>query len=387
MTNRGPLAQMKEGDQRQWFPQLDGLRAIAVTLVFIHHWIEPKWGLGIIGVQVFFVLSGFLITGILLRERREVEAGAQSIGFSVRQFYARRFVRIFPLYYFCLVVFLILGRFEIRKTFWWFLFYLSNVLFSLRGEFMGPFSHFWSLAVEEQFYLFWPLVVLLTPRKRLSTVLVLMIILAPLARILTFTSGHKDFVQTSTMVWANLDTLGAGALLACSLSLESFEPKDRLERARGWLKWAVPMCAVEVIAARAFPASSAWVWLDPLAIAAASIWAVWMASEGFSGVVGRCLSHPVMVYLGRISYGLYVWHMFAPAFLRNILHVLHLPDRFNTGATGFILLYAWTVATATLTWFLLEKPINDLKRYFPYRQGLILVETATSSPVPSASSL
>ena len=346
-----------------WIPQLDGLRTIAVTLVFFHHWTAVGHNLGIIGVQLFFVLSGFLITGILLRERREVETGGQSIGFSIRQFYARRFLRIFPLYYFCLLLFIILGRFEIRKTFLWFFFYLSNVLFCLKGGFSGPFSHFWSLAVEEQFYLFWPLVVLLTPRRRLPPVLLMLILLSPLARAATFLSGHAEFAQTSTMVWANLDTLGMGSLLACSL----MSPNDGTRRALRWLRWAVPLCVVEVLAARFIPGGAVWVWLDPLAVALVSVWAVWTASTGFEGLVGKCLSHPVMAWLGRISYGLYVWHMFAPAFLRNILHLLRFPDRFNDGAIGFVLLYAWTVAAASLSWFLLEKPLNGLKRYFPYR--------------------
>ena len=350
--------------QGNWLPQLDGVRAAAVTLVFFHHWTSARFGLGIIGVQLFFVLSGFLITEILLRERQEVEMGRQSIGFSVRQFYARRFLRIFPLYYFCLLAFIILGRFEIRKTFLWFVCYLSNVFFCLKGVFSGPFSHFWSLAVEEQFYLFWPWVVLLTPRKRLTPMLVSAIVLAPLTRLATYLSGHHDFVQTSTMVWANLDTLGAGALLAVSIR----GPKARTKQAQHWLRWAVPFCALEIIVSRIITASAVWVWLDPLAVALVSVWAVWGAAAGFGGVIGKCLSHPAMVYLGRISYGLYVWHMFAPAFLRNILHVLRLPASFNLGVIGFILLYAWTVAIASLTWFLLEKPINGLKRHFPYRE-------------------
>ena len=349
---------------RGYMPQLDGLRAIAVTLVFFHHWTTVGHGLGIIGVQLFFVLSGFLITGILLGERREVENGAQSVGFSMRQFYMRRFLRIFPLYYFCLLVFIVLGRFEIRQTFPWHFIYLSNIYFCLRGEFWGPFSHFWSLAVEEQFYLFWPCLVLLASRKRLPAILVALIVLAPITRVITFLSGHENFVQTNTMVWANLDTLGMGALIACILT----EPESLQQHARHWLNWAVPVCAIEIVLARFVPAAAVWLWLDPLAVAIVSVWAVWTASIGFTGVIGRCLSHPVMVYLGRISYGLYVWHMFAPAFLRNILHALHLPDSFNVGVIGFILNFGWTVVAASLTWFLLEKPINSLKRYFPYRK-------------------
>jgi len=254
-VNPAPLASAQVAQDR-WCPQLDGLRAIAVTFVLIHHWISPRLGFGIIGVQLFFVLSGFLITGILLRERRGVESGRQSIGFSVRQFYARRFLRIFPLYYACLALFVVLDRFEIRKSLVWFACYLSNVFFFLKGEFGGPFSHFWSLAVEEQFYLFWPWIVLLAPRKRLLAILVGAIVLAPLTRLTTF--------------------------------------------------------------------------------------------------------------------------------LRNILHVLHLPGILNFGVIGLILLYLWTIAVASLTWFLFEKPINGLKRYFPYRESPRLSAFAFAPEVRSA---
>ena len=179
--------------------------------------------------------------------------------------------------------------------------------------------------------------------------------------------------------WANLDTLGMGALIACIQR----EPERLQHRARYCLKWAVPLCAVEIVVARFVPAAAVWVWLDPLAVALISVWAVWTASTGFEGLAGRLLSHPVTVYLGRISYGLYVWHMFAPAFLRNILHALHLPDSFNAGVIGFILDFGWTVATASLTWFLFEKPINSLKRYFPYRKSpkAIFHPSANVSPL------
>ncbi len=350
--------------QGQWFPQLDGIRAIAVTLVFAHHWTAAGKGVGSIGVQLFFVLSGFLITGILLRERQEVDAEQQTVGFSVKQFYARRFLRIFPLYYFCLAVFLALGSFEIRKTFFWHFFYLSNVLFFLKDQFDFPFAHFWSLAVEEQFYLFWPWMVLLCPRRNLPAVLTALIAFAPVSRLIMFLSGHHDYVQTSTMVWANFDTLGMGALIAC---VAASDEKTKA-CAHRFLFLAIPFCVVELAVSRVASVPVMETCLDPLAIGLLSVWTVWNASIGFKGLVGKCLNNPLFTYLGKISYGLYVWHLFAPAFVRNILRVLHLPASLNDGAVGFALLFAWTAAAASLTWFLFEKPINSLKRFFPYRK-------------------
>jgi peptidoglycan/LPS O-acetylase OafA/YrhL len=196
-------------------PQLDGLRAIAVMFVFLHHWTQLGFDLGIIGVQLFFVLSGFLITGILLDLRQSVDSGSQTVGFSLRHFYVRRFLRILPLYYFCLLFFVCLDRFSIRETIVWHSLFLSNVLFFLQGEFHGPFSHFWTLAVEEQFYIFWPWVVLLLPLRFLPRVLVLLIVLSLVVRAALFFGGHVRFAQHSTLVFANFDTLGLGALAGC----------------------------------------------------------------------------------------------------------------------------------------------------------------------------
>lgn len=366
--------------ESQWFSQLDGLRAIAVTLVFIHHWTVAGKGVGFIGVQLFFVLSGFLITGILLRERNEVDAGGQTIGFSIKQFYIRRFLRIFPLYYFCLFFCLALGRFEIRHTFFWHFFYLSNVLFFLRNDFFVPFAHFWSLAVEEQFYLFWPWVVLLTPRRWLPSVLVALMAFSPLSRLAVLLSGHPDYVQTSTMVWANFDTLGMGALLACMLLWN----ESRKQSAMRWLTWAFPFCVAELLISRKLSLPFLSICIDPVAVSLLSVWTVWKASTGFQGLLGKFLNNPILVYLGRISYGLYVWHMFAPAFLRNILRWLHLPASFNEGPIGFALLFAWTLAVASLTWFLFEKPINGLKRYFPYRKPASVSAPLASSAIAAS---
>ena len=358
-------------------PQLDGLRTLAVSLVFLHHWTELGRGLGIIGVQLFFVLSGFLITGILLRLCASVESGRQSVAFSLRQFYARRFLRIFPLYYACLLLFVAMNRFGIRETAPWHFLYLSNVLFFLQGHFGGSFSHFWSLAVEEQFYLFWPLVVLLTPRARLPWMLGVMILIGPLTRAGIFLSGGEHFAQHSTLLPANLDTLGLGALAAWWVTERGGIPTV-VKRAAPWL---VVLGFAEMVAARMPAGGSVIVLLDSLAVAVVSVWLVLSAARGFHGWAGAILENPVMVYLGRISYGLYVWHMFAPAFLRNVLKAAHLPEAWNQGVIGFTLSFVGTVAVASVSWFLIERPLNDLKRRFPYQRPV--PASAQAVPVKS----
>jgi len=161
-----------------------------------------------------------------------------------------------------------------------------------------------------------------------------------------------------------MKALGMGALLAL-LAMSDEKTKTSANR---FLLWAIPFCLLELALSRRASLLVLVRCLDPLAVALLSVWAVWKASIGFKGLAGKCLDNPVLTYLGRISYGLYIWHMFAPSFVRNILRVLHVPASLNDGAAGFVILFAWTVAAASLTWFLFEKPINGFKRYFPYRK-------------------
>jgi peptidoglycan/LPS O-acetylase OafA/YrhL len=160
----------------QYFPQLDSLRAIAVLLVIISHWFSAQHFLnryvpnGIFGVTLFFVLSGFLITSILLKIKTKLEAGG-SHGEAFKVFYVRRSLRIFPAYYLLLFILVVLNLASVRDSFWWHFFYVSNFYFWIKGAFAGSLSHLWSLAVEEQFYFVWPAIILLVPWRFLTSVL------------------------------------------------------------------------------------------------------------------------------------------------------------------------------------------------------------------------
>ena len=157
---------MKQGPlERTYYPALDVLRGIAIILVFFYHTFHfiPFFEFGWMGVDLFFVLSGFLITDLLLVTQKNKNF--------FRNFYIRRFLRIFPLYYLVLTVFLVLSPYFFSQqnlneyTYYnqnqfWFWAQLQNWLFVTKGLGNSPYlSHLWSLAIEEQFYLFWPLLV------------------------------------------------------------------------------------------------------------------------------------------------------------------------------------------------------------------------------------
>jgi peptidoglycan/LPS O-acetylase OafA/YrhL len=155
------------------FKQIDSLRAIAVTMVFLYHWLPSvvlfqDWHLGSLGVSVFFVLSGFLITKILLTEKEKIDNNKQTLANAFKLFYTRRTLRIFPIYYLLLLFLFALNFQEVRSEILWHVTYSSNVLYYLNGNFSNGLSHLWSLCVEGQFYLVWPILLFLVPFKHLK---------------------------------------------------------------------------------------------------------------------------------------------------------------------------------------------------------------------------
>ena len=207
----------KEEGPSGYMPQLDSLRAIAVILVLISHWFSDKHflnrytGTGILGVTLFFVLSGFLITRILLRSKITIEnGGSEKRAFAT--FYIRRSLRIFPVYYLLLFVLLVFNMAEIRETFWWHFFYGSNFFFWLKGEFGGHLSHLWSLSVEEQFYLFWPTVIFFIPKKYIPHALFIGAISAILFRY--FITKPEENVLGRILMPGSLDSFCFGGLFA-----------------------------------------------------------------------------------------------------------------------------------------------------------------------------
>ncbi len=201
-------------------PQLDGLRALAVIAVLWSHSVPDAYvyflntHVGYAGVQLFFVLSGFLISGILL-DISKPGSSNQEKRFGLRQFYIRRFLRIFPLYYMVLLLAVLFNVPPLHDSWPWHAAYLSNFYYWGVGSVQGYGVHFWSLSVEEQFYLLWPIIILFMPKKlRLASILIL-VCAAPMLR-LTMDLGNwgRNPNLASWLMPANLDCLGLGALLA-----------------------------------------------------------------------------------------------------------------------------------------------------------------------------
>jgi peptidoglycan/LPS O-acetylase OafA/YrhL len=351
----------------RYMPQLDAVRTFAVFAVMIHHfWHEATFGipLGFIGVQLFFVLSGFLITGILLPARESVQAGRLPAATTFRRFFIRRFLRIFPLFYVTLAVLWIVGVEEVRDNLPWHVTYLSNIHFARTGEYPLYIAHLWSLAVEEQFYLIWPFIIVLTPRRFLLATLVSVVAIGPAYRLIG-SLLNVDWMWTFTPLTANVDSLALGGILAYGWATDSGSTtslRARLSRTGAWV--GIPLAAgLTVVTMKDMSLGILHTTFEHTAWALFFVWVIDGAARGFGGIAGRTLELRPLTYLGRISYGLYVFHPLVAGLAYWLFEQVGRPYQGHPGVLFGPLVIA-TIALAALSWHLYERPLNDLKRRF-----------------------
>ena len=352
-------------------PQLDGVRGISAILVIGYHytWWDLTTDYGIILLGLFFVLSGFLITGILLDSRQQIDDGRLTLWQATKTFFIRRFLRIFPLYYGVLVILYLCHFHDIKRRVLWHWFYLSNYYFSYVFNFkaarhLPPERHFWSLSVEEQFYILWPFVIFLLPRRLLPYLLGLFIVGAPVYRRYAYTP------RTHAHEWMMpccLDLLATGACLAILYRRAARRTISRLLAIAGVV--GIVAMTANVVCDYLHVADLERAFYNYTVISVFGFWLIGTAATGFPGIVGKTLSHPVTTYLGRISYALYVFHIFTPYFVRWVAL-----ERFGLDENGigmvplFVICMTLTVLAAIVSWHVYESPINNLKRYFTYRK-------------------
>jgi peptidoglycan/LPS O-acetylase OafA/YrhL len=343
----------------QKIPQLDGVRGIAVLMVVLLHasdkyptlGLQPFFRNGWMGVDLFFVLSGFLITRILLQTKDS--------GYYFRNFYARRCLRIWPLYYSVLLLMFVLiplarpsdaaTVFESRSSPWWaYPLFLQNFLVPVPTMATGPLGVTWSLAIEEQFYLLWPLVIRHFTTQQLRRIAIGAVCVSPVLRMILSMQG----VNIYTNFFCRLDGLMSGALIALCLRSPGFEPR-RYTRAAwcGLLVMAPLAVAIDTPGAR-------WIVLSLTAFAAACF--IFLALFSEQAWLRALLTNRILVWTGIISYGIYLLHKI-PFDMAQSFHLTHRPE----------LVLAFGIAAAyglaILSWFCLERPFLAMKRYFGSR--------------------
>ena len=374
--------------QPGFIPALDGLRGVAIILVMLHHFTSYRPTSGIdaligdvllfswVGVDLFFVLSGFLITGILLDTRNS--------GRYFSTFYARRILRIFPLYY--LILFLAL---VVLPTFpavhsvltgqdhlvdlppqWPYWLYLTNFSIADRGWVHGWVDVAWSLAIEEHFYLIWPLVIWLCPARLVAWLCTVIIVAEVFARS-GARAANMEVLPIYVVTWFRLDGLVIGALLAVALRRGIMPGLNRLVP-------TVVIVGVAGLIAITILGGHTWWWNRRMQQFGYSLIAV-IAGAMLVGAISRpadslwprMLSAGWLRAFGKYSYCLYLIHL---PVMRAVRAYVFDPQEYQTLALapwiGQVLFYPMAAtpafALAWLSWRFFEAPILRLKARFPY---------------------
>ncbi len=341
-----------------YIPELDGLRGIAIAVVLLYHChtklesshldVVTKWGW--IGVNLFFVLSGFLITGIIVDSRDDPHF--------FRNFYARRGLRIWPVYFLLLllnffVVPFVFGNFwwalhEVRTAQWaHYVFFIQNLLFAAMPGTLGPT---WSLAIEEQFYVFWAPIARFAKNSALLPLLIAVFLASPIIRFAN--TGFLTQVHTLT----HLDGLSIGSLIALSLRMFDFDRKVWKRVAAAGLMLGVAGAVDMQFHGSNFTDTFLALGFGGMLIAALLV-------TGQDSLYGRFLTWRPLKYLGTISYGLYLLHILCFV----VIGAFDLKMA-NYGMWGDLVVVAvrmiLSVGAASLLWYGFERPILRLKKYF-----------------------
>lgn len=320
------------------------------------HWAPYEWRGPLpfeIGLFFFLTLTGFLITRILLRYRGMEESGSPWRREAFREFMGRRFARILTPCYAAMGFALLVGARDIREHPWAYLLHVSNFHMAWLPEWPWGTAHYWTLAIQMQFYLFWPVVVFFAPRRSLAWVFAAAVLLAPLSRLLL-----ERFVPevhfSQAITTSAMDYFGCGALLALALE-RGMRPGDGRLRALSWVCLAAYLVLyVANEAGHRIPV----LWpLQQTLLAIAVCGLISATLAGLGGPLGRVLDHGATQHIGRISYGLYLFHTLVPLALGRLLPQLWMPV-FDGPLRGLRLLVfavaAWLMAWACWRW--LEKP-------------------------------
>lgn len=378
---------------------LDGLRGLAVAVVVVHNaaWIGTKAptlaakvfgsmaAAGWVGVQLFFVLSGFLITSILLNSRSSPEY--------FRSFYLRRTLRIFPLYYVVLaatvMVAALLATYQssassIIRNQWAYWLYVSNWTEPF-GIDIKILSHVWSLAVEEQFYLIWPVVVWLLGARRLGWLSLVLVIAGPAIRFALHKSGLPSAALYAFTI-ARWDALAAGALLAVSLNNDALA--TRLYRRLPELSLlALTLLLTLALHQRGFHESELPIQIfgQTLIAACSALLVAWALriTPATTTLRFRVLGTGILPDLGRYSYAIYLLHYPIHRGLQPLLkswvnrtddsvYLLHV-------VAYCLLIFVLGYAAARVSWVVIERPFLLLKeRLAPRRQPIPAADRSTA---------
>jgi peptidoglycan/LPS O-acetylase OafA/YrhL len=356
---------------RSYYPALDGLRGVAILLVLLHHNFDfiPFMQFGWIGVDLFFVLSGFLITEILLQKRNHKNY--------LRNFYIRRALRILPVYYLCIILFFLLAPYFSKLAdqqiyYSKYQFFLWTNLQNWLCIFYPPpndymlFNHFWSLSIEEQFYLTWPLLILFfKTMQKLSVLLLIFLIIGIVSRIVSWKISGSSYTNFEFQERTRMDSLYLGSLIAL---WKYYSPALLKKKLILFCTGLLLIHLVVVIFIKIYwPFIPHFSFLGYTSIAAIFALVVYYGIAGKGKIKQYFLESKWLKWLGKISYGLYVYH-----FILLILFRIYLTDKlvsvgFSNGTSYILLSVSSLIPAIFISWLsynMFEKKILSLKSRF-----------------------
>ncbi len=356
---RGAETPVIVSSSKERFQQLDALRAVAIAVVMLHHYINPPILLSGFGVTFLFVLSGYFATNTLLKLRKRMDSGRTDMGGAVKDFYMRRYLRICPMYFLVLLLTALFNVEGARDSLPWNAFFLANIQTVLSGQWNGRFSPMWSLSFLEQFYLIWPFVVLVLPRRRLVPVLIFLTALGPAWRLICYWQDLSA-INWSVSPLSSCDAVGCGALLAVArLGMVGEMVLPRLTWVARWI--GVPGYLLLVLAKGLHVPPWYTEVVIPLVASLAFMGLAEKASRGFGGVAGAVLNNETLAHIGRMSYSIFLIHTFAELLLPHV----GLMGRILDSNYRFLILIPCTVTLANVAWRWIERPIQELRRRMP----------------------
>lgn len=339
---------------------LNGLRALAVIFVIIEHWFPENHllkilPLGSIGVDVFFVLSGFLISKILFHKKETISNSFSDKINALKQFVFRRTLRIFPIYYLLLLFLYLTNGPETKEGFIYYVTYTTNYFFYNTQNWHGMMAHLWSLAVEEQFYLIWPIVLFFVVKKNRIKLFIAIILISSLYAL------FNNF-------WANILTLScvnAFALGALYAHVEIYKPPFE-KNFKKIIKYSfMPLLILFVFQYIYFNFT---IFPSRVLVSIITLNIIRICIENNNkNTIFIFLNSKIMNFIGMISYGIYLYHNPFASYWRRVFRKFNLVSPFSNITINYYELFFQFILLlfiSYLSWILVERPILKLKEKY-----------------------
>ncbi len=368
-------------------PQFDGLRFCAVLFVASYHWIpaisemQRSFFLGGM-VNFFFVLSGYLITRILFSAKMKGTQFQIPTHKVIASFLFRRAIRIFPLYYFVLFVCILLPVIgaEVRNNAASYFLYFTNLHLVKAQYWPHTTSHFWTLDVEEQFYLLWPFFIIFIPQRYLLKAFMGVIIVGILIKLFSYQALFP--VPLDILTRFNINAFAVGGILAYKHTVATEKERRFITKCFNVIFYTgIPIC-LTIIITKSYYFSFVY---NRFLYAVFAMKIIEGAIKGYKNYFGKFLENRTVIYLGKISYGIYLWHLLIPVLFWRFFNIIYgkldglfpsffiehkeairLFDRIISSDTVCFVIYSvLTITAAMISWNLIEKPFSKLKSLVP----------------------